>query len=301
MYKKHRLRVTGFLRFYPRCLIPVMAVLGGCANDPALIPPYRPETAESLVVHFIDVGQGDAALLEWGGCFVLVDGGDADHGDTVAAYLERRRVDTLDLVLLSHADEDHYGGLPPVFKRFPVKKWGHSGLEPDKATYRALTALIRDTLAAIPEAIITKGASFTWQGLTLAVLFPEVPFLTGKDSLNDNSVVCRVTWEQWAFLFTGDITARAETVLTRTADINLAAQVLKVPHHGSGYSSTLPFLEKAAPRYAVISCGADNPYGHPQAATLARLEQGGATVYRTDTQGTIVFNCRTTAILIDYR
>jgi beta-lactamase superfamily II metal-dependent hydrolase len=127
------------------------------------------------------------------------------------------------------------------------------------------------------------------------------PFLTGGDSLNVNSVVCKAAWQSVSVLFTGDITARAETVLTLMPDINLAADILKVPHHGSRYSSTSLFLQVVDPVYAVISCGVDNPYGHPHMETLARLDSAGVAVYRTDEQGTVVFSCSKSDIFIDYR
>ena len=225
-----------------------------------------------LHVHFLDVGQGDAILVvSPEGAKALVDGGPHVQGATRALgrYLSGRDRD-LDLVVLTHPDEDHLGGLPEVLHRYDVDAVADTGMASTTAPYlqwqRAVEEEAPRRVMAIQGRTIALGPS-----TFLQVLNPEGPSRAGMSSdLNDASVVIRLVHGGVSFLLTGDIESEAEGRLLRSGQ-DLRSTVLKVSHHGSRSSSGAGFLAAVVPRAAVISAGADNPYGHPHSEVLQRL------------------------------
>lgn len=237
-----------------------------------------------LRAHFIDVGQGDSILLETPSATVLIDGGPRSAGDTVVQYLVRRGIEHLDLVIGTHPHEDHIGGLIPVLQQFSVSTVIDAGVPHTTRTFD-------DYLSAIERAVESGGTDYQVPGgqritlgdLTLRILGPNEDL----GSLNDNSVVARVDYGDISFLFTGDAEAAAEEHLLRIgADVDV--DVLKVAHHGSRTSTSVPFLREATPSLAIIGVGADNRYGHPTEEVLSRLAEAGVEVFRTDRHGTVV-------------
>jgi competence protein ComEC len=236
----------------------------------------------NLVIHFIDVGQGDATWLHLpDGDNVLVDGGLPQAGPTVVAYLQQNGVTHLDLVVATHGDSDHIGGLLDVLAAMPVEQaWLDSWscttatcfeLHDSLATHSVITTLVR----------VSDTISF---GSVTALVFNPSPDMYADE--NNNSVVIRFTYGTIDVLLTGDAEAGAEGRMLATG-LPLASEILKVAHHGSNSSSTSAFLSAVGPDVAVISVG-DNPYGHPQPEVLLRLADVGAYVYRTDYSGTII-------------
>jgi len=239
--------------------------------------------ATTLHVAFIDVGQGDSALLQTSdGVNVLIDGGPVDAGPTVVAYLQQEGVDTIDVVVMSHPHADHIGGLGAVFSStIPVDAVVYNG----QACY---TSACLDVWAGMQARGLTPtpavaGQTYAWGPISAAVANPQ-PTPVGNQ--NEDSVVLRVGYGQDYFLFTGDIGTTTEgTLLAQGAPVEAA--VLKVAHHGSRYSSSATFLAAVDPGFAVISVGAGNPYGHPTQETLDRLRAAGACIFRTDRDGTL--------------
>jgi competence protein ComEC len=243
-----------------------------------------------LHVAFLDVGQGDAILITApDGQQVLVDGGPSPAALTSALGDEMPFWDrSLDLVIMTHADADHLTGLAEVLQRYQVGAWLDNGLTGEDPLYAQCQRLQEEAGVTVHPVLSAGDEMDLGQGITLEVLHPPQGGLPQGDA-NANSVVLRLIWGQATFLLTGDIEADAEASLLRSGQ-PLAAQVLKVAHHGSGDSSGAEFLASVAPRYAVISVGADNPFGHPAPAVLARLAASGeTTVLRTDDEGTIEF------------
>lgn len=234
-------------------------------------------------VAFINVGQGDSIWLHGEDQYdVLIDGGRLAAGPTVVAYLQNQGIDDLDLLIITHSDSDHIGGLVSVLRStYTIEAVADNGLPCSTSICQTLTAeLVKRGLTPTP---LVAGQSLNAVLINLQVLNPQ-PILSGDD--NEDSVVIRAVHGQIAILLTGDISTTAETTLMAN-DLPLQAQVLKVAHHGSKYSTGENFLATVQPTLAVISVG-DNSYGHPAPETLDRLAASGAQILRTDQIGTII-------------
>jgi competence protein ComEC len=243
-----------------------------------------------LHVVFFDVGEGDAILIETPrGQQILVDGGPSPT--TLSSALGRRMPfwdRSLDLVILTHADEDHIAGLIPVLERYGVGQVLDSGYEHDHPIYQRWLELISEK--EIPTNLARAGMHIaTGDGVELVVLHPGPELMEYTDAdANNNSVVVRLAMGQVSSLLTGDIEEAAERTLVASGQ-QLTSTVLKVPHHGGSTSSSAAFLKAVNPELAVISVGADNRFGHPSPQVLERLEElvGGERILRTDERGTI--------------
>jgi competence protein ComEC len=190
---------------------------------------------------------------------------------------------------MTHPDTDHITGLVEVLKRYRVDGWLDNGQAGDDAVYAECQTLLEEQ--GVAHHTVHAGDRLALgAGITLEVLHPPLEPMAGTDADdNNNSLVLRLRWGDASLLLTGDVEAAAERLLV-AAGQPLDAGVLKVAHHGSGGSSTADFLAAVDPLYAVISAGADNRFGHPQAAVLERLGAlGGVTVLRTDEVGTVEF------------
>ncbi|HEY7041413.1 MAG TPA: DNA internalization-related competence protein ComEC/Rec2 [Methylomirabilota bacterium] len=264
-------------------------VLGGLAVVVAAtsIWPWLRPTEGLLRVTFLDVGQGDAALVELpDGPRLLVDGGPGgarrfDVGERVLApFLWNRPVGRLDAVALSHWDIDHSGGLAAVLRRFQVGEFWESGRAPSGAA-ETVAALTR---SGAPRRVLTAGQRL-WLGRAMVTVLGPAP--GPPVTANDQSLVLRLDWRGISLLLPGDLGAQGEAALLSRAG-PLRALVLKVAHHGSRSSSGTPFLRAAQPLVAVVSVGARNPFRHPSLETLGRLEAAGTRVYRTDRDGAVL-------------
>ena len=243
------------------------------------------EVAEgTLEAHFLDVGNGDAVFVTCGGQTLLIDAGDLSAGDTVVTYLKTHGVTRLDYIIATHADADHIGGMRAVAETFEVGNcllaYMPKGSEPTTSSYIRLLRTLEER--GVPVTDVKAGTVYPLGDASLAILGP----VADSEDKNEQSVVCRVIHGQNRFLFTGDAGEEEETTLLN-AGADLRAEVLKVGHHGSAFSSTAAFLKAVGARYGVISCGVDNEYDHPHDAALRRLNEAGVTLYRTDRRGTV--------------
>ncbi|MDO9535186.1 MAG: DNA internalization-related competence protein ComEC/Rec2 [Bacillota bacterium] len=249
-----------------------------------------------LEVVFLDVGQGDAVFIRTpqGRCILLDGGGNpAFKGDIDAPgrfilvpFLEHRRIKKLDMVIISHPHEDHYGGLFSVLEKFPVGVLVTNGDLPETSSYLELLKFAEKK--DISREIIREGDNFVLgQSLKAEVLSPPAQLFRGSNSdTNNNSLVLQLSYKEVSFLFTGDIEVRAVEYLLKEKK-TLASNVLKVPHHG-GYLSNLPeFLDQVSPNAAVITVGS-NSFGHPHPATLSALQERNVQIYRTDLHGAVM-------------
>lgn len=284
-----------------------LAVVAGChldranepySNDSARGPsPARTEGAAPLRVTALDVGQGDALVIDFpSGAIALVDGGGFATGvpDTgqrvVLPYLRARGIAALDLMVLSHAHPDHLSGLLSVAEAIPAQELWLPGI-PGQASpsLRILTDRVTQRGARVRTAHELCSQAHHRFGVRLDVLWP-CGNIEPALSLNDASLVVRISHGEHSALFTGDIERRAEGLLLDAARGSLGADLLKVAHHGSDTSSTEAFLRAVAPRVGLVSSGVRNTFGHPRPTTLQRLSQAGVLVLRTDRLGSVTWS-----------
>lgn len=232
---------------------------------------------DALHVHVIDVGKADAILLESPDANVLVDCGTAEAAEDVLRYLAARGINRLDAVWISHPDDDHCGGLPAVLQTVPADEVVES---PVGESISGMTALPQ----AVPLRRAAVGERYAYGAMTFEVLGP----LQDYAESNNDSTVFRLQYDGFSMLFCGDMEAQAERDLLE-GGAALRADVLKVAHHGSDTSTSAALLEAVQPRCAVISSGEDRSM-LPRNAVLQRLHTAGAEIFRTDTDGAVVFS-----------
>ena len=245
--------------------------------------PQFNESSGNLNVYFFDVGQGDSTLIVFRNTTILVDAGESDEGDVVVRDIQVLGISRIDLLVATHPHSDHIGAMETVLGSFEVGQVVDAGMPYPTPLYRQFLDGVESR--HIPYTVAHEGQSIDLDpALRIFVLSP--PVRHAGDDLNDNSVVLRISYGTFDVLLTGDAGRAAEDRMLATG-YALDAEVLKVAHHGSTYSTGPRFLERVHPDVAVISAGAGNPYGHPANATLAALEQAGCTIYRTDLDGDI--------------
>ena len=235
-------------------------------------------------VHFIDIGQGDSIFIEVQGKNILIDAGEKEHAQTIIDYLRTYDVEKLDLVFLSHPHEDHIGGMGEVLSAFEVGEFYAPDKELVTKSYQRMTDALSDKEKSINH--LKGGMKFELgDTIKLDILSPN------KESYmnpNNYSPVMRLSIGNNAFLFTGDAEETVETEVIRLG-VELSADVLKAPHHGSKTSSTVPFLEKVSPTYIVVTSELGNDHNLPSPEILERYEEMGAKILLTEEMGSIVF------------
>lgn len=262
-------------------------------QGPAIaVQPRAPSTigaiAQRLRVTFVDVGQGDAALLETAdGHSALIDAGPPEGDEHLRALLAQKGIRSLDWMILTHPHLDHIGGARNVLSAVRVQRVIDPAFPHPIATYDRLLAAIQQQ--GIPFVQARQGMTLALGAMvSVEVLQPRMPFIDrSRSEANANSVVTRVTAGGVRVLFTGDAETETEERLLQENRAQLQADVLKVAHHGSRYASTQPFLSAVGARYAVISCATGNDYGHPHAETLGSLARNNVQLYRTDLNGDV--------------
>lgn len=262
----------------------LVAVLTGGLYAADELGPQRELTADTAV-HFIDVGQGDSALLLSGGQAVLIDAGTAESGAAVVRYLEELGVTELYGAVATHPHADHIGGMAQVIEAFPIEHFYLGPETQNTATYSGMLDALEEAgvQPVIPadgdELVFDSGASLTFLGPA-----DDVP----KSNLNDRSLITLFRAGDQDVLFMGDAESAAEESLLAHHPA-LTCDVLKVGHHGAATSSSEEFLQAVRPSTAVISCGVDNDYGHPSDQTLQNLSLAGVDDVRITAQsGTVV-------------
>ncbi|MFO7750515.1 MAG: DNA internalization-related competence protein ComEC/Rec2 [Desulfobacteraceae bacterium] len=250
---------------------------------------------EDLVVTVLDVGQGSSALIELPmGRRVLVDGGGFSYGgsfDTgrylVAPFLWRKKIKTLDAVVLTHPEADHMNGLVYIAENFTIDRFIKNRDQRQTEAYQDLMAVVAQRSIELVT-VCGRKQRLSMKDAVLEFLHPECRAEEANpEDFNNRSVVFRLTFQDTAILFPGDIMASAEAELGRLPRKRLAAEVLVAPHHGSATSSSDFFLDQVAPESVVISCGWRNRFGFPSSSVLQRYRNRGVTIYRTDVAGAV--------------
>ena len=225
--------------------------------------------------HFIDVGQGDAALILTDEAAIVIDAGPVSSGGELVSYIEKY-TDKIDCLVISHPHEDHMGGAAELISSLDVAEVLMTVYDSDAAFYsRALDAMSEKN---VKITIVSVGETYTVGDVKMTVLSPSKDY----GDKNNNSIVLRAEVDGVSALFTGDAETIAEEDILDGYSWQLNSDILKVGHHGSYTSSSEKFLDAVSPEYAVISCGKDNSYGHPHQTTLNKLKARGVEYYRTD-------------------
>lgn len=263
-----------------------------------------------LSVTFLDVGQGDAAVVTFPrGAMMLVDSGghlqfkndeQADMSEdvfvedhisiaeaAVAPYLWSRGIKRLDLIVASHADTDHIEGFADIVRSFAIGAALVGLLPEEDERFNLFRQALNE--AGVPLRVMNRGTGFELDGVRVAVLAPFADETGARRYTNNQSLVLKLIYGNRSFLLTGDIERKVEERLLAAGD-DLRADVLKVAHHGSQTSSTEVFLRHVMPQYAVISVAAPSPFGHPHAGVMERLQQTGARILPTGDCGAITIS-----------
>ena len=255
--------------------------------DPAL-------AGQSAQVHVIDVGQGDAVLLEQGGEYALIDTGTPASREALTFYLDAHGVRELKYLVLTHFHADHIGGALSILENFRVKNVLLPDLElaPAPTAYTALELLEalekRVSSGKLQVLVPAVGDRFALGAGELTVLDSGIPC---AEDANNTSLITLFTFDNFQYFSAGDAEADAEAELLSRTD-GLQADLYKVSHHGSSTSSTQALVNTLQPKAAVISCGANNDYGHPHTEVTQRLLTAGAQLWRTDLEGSILFTVK---------
>ena len=266
------------------CIV-VFTVLMFIARNPTLVSGNKNHIVfdyDDDFIKFIDVGQGDSALIYSDGYSAIIDMGIAPSSDSIIDTLNDCEIDAVDMVVISHYHTDHIGGFSEVANRFEIKNM----IGPKVTEYNIEAA------QKSKETVLSTGGKFyeALYGLNFKLGEFKITVLgySAFGDENDRSVYVMAEIDGIKFLFTGDGELIAETeLLKRAKDID--CDILKVAHHGSKTSTNYDFLKATTPEYAVISVGKDNSYNHPHSESITVLEKANAEIYRTDYHGDIIF------------
>lgn len=235
-----------------------------------------------LKVHYIDVGQADSILVQQGNSSMLIDAGNNGDAQVIKNYLDNQGVKSLDVVIGTHGHEDHIGSMDYIINSFKVGNVYFPKQTSTTNTFKDFVSAVKNK--GLKLTAPTVGSTFNIGDATITILAPNG---TSYEDANDYSIVVKVVFGNTSFLLTGDAEAESESEMV-SKGLDLSATLLKVGHHGSRSSTGQSFLDKVNPKYAVISVGKGNSYGHPTQDVMDRLKSKNIPVYRTDENGTVV-------------
>jgi len=264
-------------------LLLLCLLLTGC-DVQEFVPSEGTKVTSELKVHFIDVGQADSILIQNNSQTALLDTGNRDDYDTIHDYLEELSIKSIDYLILTHPHEDHIGSAAKIIENFDIGTVYMTNMSANTKIYSSLMHAMKQK--KLKKQIPKLGDTFNVGDCEFTFLGPVKKY----EDPNQMSLVTRAVFGNKSFLFTGDAEIEAEKDMLN-ANVTLNSDVLKVGHHGSQTSSSYVFLKEVNPVDAVISSEKGNDYGHPHKKTLSRLNDVGATIYRTDKSGTIIATC----------
>lgn len=254
----------------------------------------------TLKVYFIDVGQGSSILVQSESKNTLIDTGDEKYYDKLDSFLSNNQINSIDQIVLTHNDPDHVGNVDRLIKTRKVGTVIQSkyGYKKNKSTKD-----VKELNSAISKYHIKTLRVKTGDKIDFGSNAKGTVLSPGKNykKVNQTSIVIRLVYAKYSYLFTGDIYSSNESELIKK--FNVRSTVLQIPHHGSYTSSSVAFLKKVNAKYAVISCGKNNPYNHPRPEAMRRIKKyiSNKNLYRTDQDGTILFSNDTKKLTIQLK
>lgn len=259
----------------------IASLIYNCFAKPSAVP-----VKDGISVHFIDVGQGDCVYITGNGENMLIDCGESSQADKVVGYLEKQGVDRLDCVVATHPHSDHMGGMSKIVSGFDIGELIIPHLAdndiPTTMYFNRFLDAVEERRVKLTEAKV--GRKMELCGGEWEIIAPNSD---DYSNTNNYSVGLFLRHGENSFIFTGDAESSAEKEMLSAGRVS-HADVYKVAHHGSDTSTSDDFLSAVSPDIAVISCGADNSYGHPCDSTLEKLKKFTNKIYRTDLSGTII-------------
>lgn len=249
------------------------------------------ENSDNLEIYFFDVGQADSILLKQRDNNILIDAGNKLDAPKLKSFLKNDlKINKISMVVGTHPHEDHIGGMSEIIKEFPVDTILMPNVTSTSKTFENLL----DTIDELNYKITVPKVNqiFDFDNLKLHIIY------TGKNNknLNDSSIIIKAEYLNNSFLFMGDASKKIEEKILKK---DISSDVIKIGHHGSSYSTSISFLNKVNPKYAIIEVGKDNNYGHPNEVTLNSLKEKNIKTMRTDLDGTIKITSDGTNIKID--
>lgn len=258
-------------------------IFAACSNSNPTGGTSNADTKNSIKISYIDVGQGDSALIQVNGKNLLIDAGTNESTNKLISYLDKQNIKKLDYVVATHPHEDHIGGMDTVIKKYDIGEFYAPKKLANTKTFESMMNALKSKNLKINVAKAGVNLDLG-KNVKCEMIAPNAD---NYEDVNNYSAVIKITYGNSKFLFTGDAEKLSEKeILNKNYDIS--ADVLKVGHHGSSSSSSKPFLDKVTPKIAIISCGKNNDYGHPHRETMNELTKRKIQVYRTDVDGTIV-------------
>lgn len=249
---------------------------------------YQAHSPSTLIVSFLDVGQGDAIFIQSpSGVQMLVDGGPdnsvLEEIHSVMPLFDR----SIDIIVATHPDSDHISGIIEVIDRFSVGVFLESGAQNENGVQDILNKKIRDK--KIPARIVRRGEVYDLgSGVTFSILYPNKD--VSKAESNSGSIIARLSYGEHSFLLTGDAPVESELLVVGADEDSLRSTVLKLGHHGSDTSTSATFMSRVKPEYSIVSAGKNNKYNHPHPNVVERVEKFGSVILKTEDRGTITFS-----------
>lgn len=251
----------------------------GCSGEISKVLKTTGTSADGFILHLIDVGQGDSVLLECDKQYMLIDAGESDKGNVVVSYLKNHNINSIDYAVVTHPHSDHFGGMKTVLENIEAK---NVVLTEANNTTRSWEKLIDYIDEKNYNVMFPKtNDKYSLGDATITAYIPEV-----NDELNNCSIVMKAEYNGFSAILTGDA-EKSEEKLILESGFDVSANVLKAGHHGSKTSTSKDFLEAVNPTIALISCGENNDYGHPNKETITKFQNKGIEMYRTDELGDI--------------
>ena len=274
-------------------LLLIVFTLTACTTSTPAENSSNIDSNNTIKISYINVGQGDSALIQVNGKNLLIDAGTNESADNLISYLNKQSIKKLDYVVATHPHEDHIGGMDTVIKKYEIGQF----YAPKKLTNtKTFESMMNELKAKNLKINVAKAGINLDLGKNVKCEMIAPNSADYGEGINNYSAVIKITYGNSKFLFTGDAEKLSEKeILNKNYDVS--SDVLKLGHHGSSSSSSKSFLDKVSPKIAIVSCGKNNDYGHPHSETINELTKRKIQIYRTDVDGTIILKSDGTKII----